>query len=224
MDEPIDVVIVEDHPIFRRGLRAILEEPGTPPIRLLGEADTADAALALVEEHVPDVVIIDLQLNKKVDDDDWSGLKLISKVREISPHTQVLVLTAFKKNDLLLSALEAGANGYVFKTDDWENAEIRRALAMVARGEYYYTQPVLKRLHELLTHGSKPPLTIEGLTPREWEVLRLIAADRSNKEIADQLSISIKTVKTHVSNILEKLHLSSRKLAKLHYLSQQPPS
>lgn len=221
MDEPLDVIFVDDHPIFRVGLRVILEEPGMPALRLNGEAHDASGALALVKEHVPDVLIADLQLQK--DRDCASGLDLIRQVRYHSPHTQVLVVTAFEADDLLLRAIEAGANGYVFKTDSLDGREIRQALAHVASGGFYYGPQLLKRLPDIIRRGIRSTqLPPERLTPREHEVLDLIAADQSNKEIADQLCISVKTVKTHVSNILSKLQFEDRHQAAIYRRLQSP--
>lgn len=216
MDEPIEVICVDDHPIFRVGLRAILDAPGTPAIRLLAEAHDGPSVLALVEEHVPDVLIVDLQLAK--DEQCASGLHVIRTTRAISPHTQVLVLTAFEGVPLLLEAMAAGANGYVFKSDDLAGSEIRRGLAVVAQGQYYYGPQILRRLPEImqrgLRSGSKP---VDQLTQREREVLRLLADGLSNQEIGDRLVISVKTVKTHVSNILSKLQFESRYQAAMYH-------
>jgi NarL family two-component system response regulator LiaR len=222
MDEPIDIIFVDDHPIFRVGLRVILEEPGTPALRVLGEAADAPTALDLVEHLVPDVLIVDLQLHR--DTDCASGIGLIQATRALSPHTQVLVLTAFEETDRLIRALQAGANGYIFKTEQLDSAEIRRALQEVAAGGHFYGPQVMKRIHEMLTQeDASAPLPRDQLTRREWEVLALIAADYSNQAIADTLVISIKTVKTHVSNILSKLQLRRRELAALYYHAHVTP-
>lgn len=219
MHEPtIDVVVVDDHSVFRRGLRAILQEPGTPEVHLVAEAATADEALALVAEHVPDVLLADLKLG-----DFEAGLELIRQVRRTSPQTGVLVITAFDEADQLLRAIQAGASGCISKADQLDSAEIRRALAEIARGGRFSSAIVLRRLHDMLQQGVAPAI-VEPLTPREQEVLALIAAGATNQEIADRLVVSIKTVKSHVSNILSKLQLQSRYEAALYYRSRSPGS
>ncbi|GAB4444715.1 MAG: response regulator transcription factor [Chloroflexi bacterium OHK40] len=217
MDETtIDVVVVDDHPVFRRGLRAILEEPGTPKVRLMAEAATAEEALALVAEHVPDVLLADLKLGELE-----TGLELIRQVRRTSPQTGVLVITGFDEADQLLRAIQAGASGCISKADQLDSTEIRRALVEIARGGRFSSTIVLRRLHDMLQQGVAPTI-VEPLTPREQEVLALIAAGATNQEIADRLVVSIKTVKTHVSNILSKLQLQSRYEAAIYYRSRAP--
>lgn len=219
MDETtIDVVVVDDHPVFRRGLRAILEEPGTPKVRLMAEAATAEEALALVTEHVPDVLLADLKLGELE-----TGLELIRQVRRASPQTGVLVITGFDEPDQLLRAIQAGASGCISKADQLDSTEIRRALFEIARGGRFSSTIVLRRLHDMLQQGVAPTI-VEPLTPREQEVLALIAAGATNQEIADRLVVSIKTVKTHVSNILSKLQLQSRYEAAIYYRSRTPGS
>lgn len=219
MEELLEVVIVDDHPIFRRGLRAILEEPGQPSVRLVGEANDAVGALALVEEAVPDILIADLKLG-----DFEAGLALIRGARQLSPHTRVLVLTGFDEADHLVSALRAGADGCVSKADRVGGDELRAALGRLAAGEPYWSPLVFRRLHDLLHRGlerGEPPA--EALTRREREVLALVADGATNQEIAARLSISLKTVKTHVSNLLSKLQLQSRYEAAIYYRARQRP-
>ena len=215
-DSTIDVIIVDDHPLFRRGLRTILQEPGRPEVRLVAEAATADEALTLVTNHVPDVLLTDLKLGHLE-----VGLELIRKVRHISPQTGVLVITGFDEADHLLRAIQAGASGCISKADQLDGTEIRRALDEIAHGGRFSSAIVLRRLHDMLQQGVAPTI-VEPLTPREHEVLALIAANATNQEIADQLVVSIKTVKSHVSNILSKLQLQSRYEAAIYYRSRAP--
>lgn len=221
MDEPINVVIVDDHLWIRRGLRAILDEPGTPTVRIVGEAANANDALALVEQLAPRVLIADLKLG----DSFAPGLELIRTVRRTSPHTEVLAITGFDDSDTLLRAIRSGASGCISKGDQLNGAEIRNGIAEIAKGRRFSSPLVYERIHTLLQQGtSEPPLFAEQLTRREQEVLALIATGMSNQEIADQLSVGVSTVKSHVSNILSKLQVSSRELAVLTYHAQQSAS
>jgi NarL family two-component system response regulator LiaR len=217
MDDPISVVIADDHLIVRRGLQAILEEPGVPQIQILGEADRAETALALVEQLAPRVLITDLKLGASFE----PGLSLIQQVRRTSPHTEVLVLTGFDESDQLLRAIRAGASGCISKADEINGAEIRSGIAEVARGRRFSSPIVYQRIHALLQTGSSEPLFAEKLTSREEDVLDLIAAGMSNQAIAARLSIGVATVKSHVSNILAKLQVPSRELAVLTYHARQ---
>ena len=217
-DEPVEVVIVDDHHIFRHGLSMILLEPGAPSCRLVGEARTPGEALALVERLVPDVLVADLKLG----DSFAPGLSMIRRVRELSPHTRVLALTAFDEHDNLVLAFEAGATGCMSKADQLQSAEIRRAIAAVAEGQPYHSPVVLQRAYERLRdrrHGATPE---DILTPREREILALIARHYTNPQIATELSITVRTAKAHVSNILSKLQLASRSEAALFYEPPKP--
>ncbi len=226
MDEAIPVVIVDDHLIIRYGLRAILEQPGTPSIQIVGETDHPATALALVERFAPRVLITDLKLG----DHPGMGhaeslvpsLTLIQQVRCTSPHTEVLVITGFDDSDTLLRAIRAGASGCISKRDEINGAEIRAGIAEVARGRRFSSPLVYQRIHTLLqTSTGGMPLLASPLTAREQEVLALIAAGKSNQAIADQLCVQVSTVKSHVSNLLSKLQVPSRELAVLSYHAQQ---
>jgi NarL family two-component system response regulator LiaR len=217
----IDVIVVDDDYYFRQGLRATLEAPGTPPIRLLGVTGDATEALRSVEEHAPDVLIVDLKLTLGEQGFDV-GLDLIRRARRISPETKVLAITAHEQPDLQLLAVQSGVRGYIIKGDQIEGARIREAIATVAGGDLFYSPHAMKQLHELVQRGlDAEPL--EPLTAREREVFKLLAEGYSNKQIAEALVISQKTVKTHVSNILSKLQLKSRYQAALMYqITSQP--
>lgn len=207
MTEPIDVVIVDDHRYFRRGLRAVLDEPGQPSIRVVGEAKTVAQGLELVEDLLPDVLIADLEFEKKF----TPGLELIREAIRISPTTQVVVMTAHEEDEYLAPALLAGANGCIAKGDDLPGSEIRAAIMRISHGERYFGPAVAQQLL-----GMRPTLlpaaalVLDDLTPREREVIVQIAAKRSDQEIADALGLGIRTIKHHVSNILQKLQLQCR--------------
>ncbi len=217
MEDAIDVVLVDDHEIFRIGMRVVLQEDGIPSIRLCGEAHDAPTALALVEEHTPDVLITELKLGVSFE----PGLQLIRDVRSASPHTRVLVMTEFDEGVHLIPAFQAGAHGGIAKEDPIESAKIRQGIIEVAQGGVYTSPLVMKELHKMIQRGADNSFVRKTLTRRECEVLALIADGATNQQIADQLTISIKTVKTHVSNILDKLHLESRYQAALYYHVQR---
>lgn len=223
MNEPITVVMVDDHLFIRRGVRAILEEPGEPAVQILGEASSADAALDLVEQYAPRVLLADLKLGASFE----PGLALIQQVRRTSPLTEVLVITAYdEEGDHILRAIHAGASGCISKGDELNGAELRAGIAEVARGRRFSSPKVLQRLYTLIqTGGGGLPLYRESLTKREREVLALIADGLSNQEIADRLLVALTTVKSHVSNILAKLQVPSRELAVLsfHASTSQDP-
>ncbi len=220
MDEPIAVVMVDDHLIIRRGLRAILEESGAPRIQLVGEADRAETALALVEQLAPRVLITDLKLGDTFD----AALTLIQQVRRTSPHTEVLVITGFDESDSLLRAIQAGASGCISKCDELNGADICAGISEIARGRRFSSPLVYQRIHTLLQTGTSGlPLLASPLTAREQDVLALIAAGMSNQAIAERLSVQVSTVKSHVSNILSKLQVPTRELAVLSYHAQQTP-
>ena len=218
MADAITLAIVDDHPIFRRGLRAVLDEPGAPMVQIVGEAATAAQALAIVEEHAPDVLIADLQLGTFE-----AGLALIRQVVALSPRTRVLVITGFDTGPILLSAIQAGARGCIAKADQLDSTTIRNGIARVAAGEIFNSDTAMRRLYGLLERRVVAEETIIGpLTRREREVLRLIADGLSNRAIAERLVIAERTVKTHVENILGKLQVPTRELAALYIHTIDP--
>jgi NarL family two-component system response regulator LiaR len=202
----IRVLIVDDHAVVREGLRAFLElQDG---IEVVGEAgDGAEAVLRAVE-LAPDVVLMDLVMPV------LDGVEAMRGVRSTVPTARVIVLTSFLEDERLLPAIEAGAAGYLLK--NVEPAELARAIRTAHAGEALIDPAVAARL---VTALSQRPAVIradpERLTRRETEVLELIAAGRSNKRIALALGISEKTVKNHVSHLLEKLGVSDRTQAAL---------
>lgn len=206
MNEPISVLIVDDHAVVRRGVRAFLETHSD--IAVVGEAASGREALALVREHVPDVAIVDLLLPE------MDGIEVTRQIRRISPHTQVVILTSYDEDRHIFPALRAGALSYVLK--DIPPAELVETVRKAARGEAILHPRVARRvIREIRGEGlALNPFT--ELTERELEVLRLIADGLSNAEIAERLVISQKTVKDHVSNILNKLHLADRTQAAVY--------
>jgi len=207
--EGIKVLIADDHSVVRKGIRALLEtEPG---IRVVGEAEDGEDALHKALALRPDVILMDLVMPK------LDGVKATHEVRERLPTAKVLVLTSFAEDRRIRAAIEAGALGYLLK--DSSPQDLVRAIREVARGGSALHPKVAQRLIRQL-QGPREESVREGLTERETRVLKLIARGLSNREVARELSISEPTVRTHVSNILRKLHLKSRTQAALYALKE----
>jgi NarL family two-component system response regulator LiaR len=211
---PITVFIVDDHDVVRKGLRFYLS--AHREISIVGEAGDAESAVEGVTEEVPDVVLMDLVLPMRPDTDptDEGGVHATRRVRQISPRTQVVVLTSFSQDELVFSAIKAGALSYLLKDADAET--ILHAIHAASRGEAILHPRIAQRLMAEVTAPTQTQDPTALLTPREMEVLQLIAQGHSNAEIADRLVITERTVKAHVSNLLGKLHLSDRTQAAVY--------
>lgn len=206
--EKIRVLIADDHTVVRKGIRALLEtEPG---IEVVGEAADGEDALHRALALKPDVVLMDLVMPK------MDGVQATRAIIERRPGVKILVLTSSAEDKRNLSAIEAGALGYLLK--DSSPQDLVRAIREVHRGESALHPKVAQRLVSQLREPEEPAR--EELTERERKVLELIAKGLSNREIARELSISEPTVRTHVSNILRKLHLKSRTQAALYALKE----
>jgi len=212
--EHITVFVVDDHDVVLKGLRFYLS--AHPEIALVGEARDAQSAVDGVTEHVPDVVLMDLVLPLRpgTEPTDQGGVQATRRIREISPHTQVVVLTSFARDELILSAIKAGALSYLLKDADGET--VLNAIHAASRGEAILHPRIAQRLMAEVTAPTQRRDPAAGLTEREMEVLRLIAQGRSNAEIGAELVITERTVKAHVSNLLGKLHLSDRTQAAVY--------
>lgn len=206
----VRVLIVDDHAIVRRGLAAVLELAAD--IQLVGEAENGLQAIELDRQLGPDVILMDLMMPG------MDGITCIREIKAQSPGARILVLTNFAGEDMVFPAIKAGAMGYQLK--DTSPDALVMAIRQVARGESAL-HPLIARkvLDELKTDSHHRP-TQDPLTPRELEILRLIAQGQENSEIAGRLVISEATVRTHVSNILAKLHLASRTQAALYALKE----
>lgn len=202
----IRVLIADDQPVVRQGLRTFLELHDD--IEVVGEAEDGEAALAAVAEVAPDVVLMDLVMPR------LDGVAAIERLRELGSAARVIVLTSFLDEDKVMPAVRAGAAGYLLK--DVEPAELVRAIRTVDGGEALLHPAVAARVLRELAADDSRARRHERLTPRELEVLGLLARGRANKAIALQLGVSDKTVKTHVGNILGKLGLSDRTQAALY--------
>jgi DNA-binding NarL/FixJ family response regulator len=200
--EPIRVIVVDDHDLLRKGLRDLLTEHG---LRVVGEAGDGEDAVRLVAHAAPDVVVMDLNMPR------MSGVEATRRLAEVAPNTRVLVLTVSADDDTVAQAIEAGATGYLLK--DASGEDIAAGVRAAADGEALISPSIASRLLERLRpsaeEGGRQASGAE-LTDREVEVLRLLAAGRENADIAQELFISPRTVKNHISNILAKLHLDNR--------------
>ena len=220
--DKIRVLIVDDHAMVRQGLRTFLElqDTATPAIEVAGEAANGLEAVTLAESLHPDIVLLDLMMPV------MDGIQATAKILECSPNTRVIILTSFGEEDKVLPAIRAGAQGYLLK--DIPPSELVQAVREAYLGKVQLHPEVAKKLMQAAVskdaprseHTAKP--SEDGLTEREQEVLQLIADGRNNREIAEKLFISEKTVKTHVSNILSKLNLDDRTQAAIYALRRGP--
>jgi two-component system, NarL family, response regulator LiaR len=212
----IRVLIADDHPLVRQGLRTYLET--IDDIDVVGEATEGEEAVRLTSDLEPDVVVMDLAM-PIVD-----GIEATRRIVEALPTMKVIALTSFATDDKVFPAIQAGAVGYLLK--EAEPAELAEAIRKVHRGEPILHPTVAARLMREVA-AAEPRAHRTDLTARELEVLRLIARGRSNKEIARDLDVAEKTVKTHVSNVLSKLGVADRTQAALYAvrngLADPPP-
>jgi NarL family two-component system response regulator LiaR len=207
---PIRVFIAEDHAIVRKGVRSLLSLE--KDIQVIGEAANGREAVEQVRNLKPDVVVMDLLMPE------LDGIQATRQIRANHPDAKVLVLTSFATDDKIFPALKAGALGYLLKDSD--PAELAPAIRQVNAGEYSLHPIIARKLLQELNLSPKKTSAAEPLTGREVEVLRMVARGRSNRQIAEELVISLGTVRAHLSNILGKLHLASRTQATLYALRE----
>jgi DNA-binding NarL/FixJ family response regulator len=207
MTQPVElrIVVADDHPLYRRGLAALLD--AQPGWSVIAQADTGRSAVAAAAEFVPDVVVMDLHMPE------LDGVEATRRVITNQPSVAVLILTMFDDDDSVFTAMRAGARGYLLKGAD--QAEIVRAVAAIGSGEAIFGPTVARRIVEFFAAPRPAPIRqiFPELTAREHEVLDLIAAGRSNADIAARLVLSHKTVRNHVSNIFTKLRVADRATA-----------
>jgi len=210
MDKTIRILIADDHAVVREGLRGLItSEPG---MEVVGEA--ADGIEATLQVHAlqPDVILMDLVMPRK------DGLEAIADIKKDYPEARILVLTSFAEDDKVFPAIKRGALGYLLK--DSSPDDLLQAVRDVYHGESSLHPTIARKLiHEISQPTDLPPAP-EPLTEREVEVLRLVAQGLSNDEIGERLFIAERTVRTHVSNILGKLHLANRTQAALYALRE----
>ena len=210
MTTPIRVFIADDHPLVRDGMRALFHTD--PAVSLVGEADNGETALAGIAATGPDVALIDLHMPRK------GGVEVIGELRQRFPALRILVVTSFDDDEHVFSAIKAGAHGYLLK--DTTPQELLRAVRAVYAGDMPVHPNIAARLIQELRKPPRRPLTEDPLTPREVEILRYVSQGLTNQEIADLLVVSERTVRTHVSHVLEKLHLANRTQAALYALRE----
>ena len=197
---PYRIVIAEDHTILREGLRALLS--AKPDFSIVGEAEDGRAAIRCVGQEQPDLILMDLSMPK------MNGLEAIKEIKKLNPDTKVIVLTVHKTEEYILASLRAGADGYVLK--DSTHSELEMAINNVLRGKRFLSPGISEKVIGGYLEGKttvKTKSVWDTLTQREREILKLIAEGNKNKEIADYLCISLKTVEKHRTNLMKKLDL-----------------
>lgn len=198
----LKLMLVDDHEVVRMGLRMLLEQ--APDVTIVAEAGSADEAVHLCSIHQPDVVIMDIRMPPG-----GSGIDACRIIVERWPQTQVIMLTSFANDELIADAIKAGAVGYVLKQVG--TGELVRALDAVRQGAALLDPGVTRRVLAMMRHqGDTKPDPFKDLTERELDVLRLLAEGKSNADIAEALVLSDKTVRNHISVILDKLQVSNR--------------
>jgi DNA-binding NarL/FixJ family response regulator len=200
--EPLHILIADDHPLFRNGMRALLSS--VPEIEVAGIATNGDEVMSLAASLLPDVILMDLQMPG------IGGIEATRRILHTSPHIRVLVVTMFEDDHSVFAALRAGARGYILK--DADEDEILRAIQAVGRGEAIFSPAIAKRLIDFFAapHPVILPQLFPELTDREREILLLMAQGYNNSDIARHLTLSLKTVANHVSNIFSKLQVADR--------------
>ncbi len=208
MNETIRVFVADDHAIVRKGIQALIAtEPG---MDVVGEADNGKDAVRLVKKLKPDVILMDMIMPR------MGGIEAISIITRQNHDARILALTSFAENDKVLPAIKAGALGYLLK--DTSPQQLLQAIRDVARGVSSLDSSVALKIIQEIKNPPDEARSPDSLSERELDVLKLVAQGLSNQEIADKLYISERTVRNHVGNILNKLHLANRTQAALHAL------
>ncbi len=205
--EALRILLVDDHPLVRNGLRALLAS--VPDMAVVGEASNGEEAIAQAAELQPDIILMDLHMPG------LNGIEATRRIVQVHPHIGILVLTMLEDDASVFAAMRAGARGYLLKGAD--QADVLRAIGVAAHGEAIFSPPIARRLMQYFENMQPilPPNVFPDLTEREREILGLIARGKSNAEIAGELVLSPKTVSNHVSNIFSKLQVVDRAQAVL---------
>ena len=200
--DPLHILIADDHPLFRKGMRTLLT--ATAETEVIGEATTGQEVIELAATLQPDVILMDLQMPGV------NGIEATRQILQTSPHIRILVITLFEDDASVFSALRAGARGYVLK--DTKEEEMVRAIRAVGSGEAIFSPSIATRLMDFFAapRPAVPKEIFPTLTEREREILQLIARGSTNQDIARQLALSVKTVNNYVSNIFSKLQVADR--------------
>jgi len=204
------ILVVDDENVVRDGIVAILSFQ--TDIKVVGEADNGIKAVELARQTKPDVILLDLKMPKQ------GGLETIPQIKNISPDSKILVLTGFDESDLAYQSIKAGALGFLLK--DATRAQLLQAIRDVANGRASIPPSIAMKVINELDHPAEPIYTANPLTPRELEVLKLIARGLSNQEIAQALFVHERTVAKYVSSILNKLHLANRTQVALYAIDK----
>jgi two-component system NarL family response regulator len=203
----VNILIVDDHTLFRTGIRKMLEVE--TDMRVVGEAATGREALDQARKLMPDVILMDIKMP------DLDGVTAARTLHREMPHMGIIFVTMFEDDEFIFKGLQAGGRGYILKDADPET--MLRAIRAVAHGESLLGTTIAQKvMRQFSALPGKQTSLFDDLTPRELEVLKLIAEGLSNKEIAEELTISEKTVKNHINNIFSKLHVNDRSQAMLY--------
>ena len=208
---PIKLAIVEDDEVIRNSLAALIRRARS--LHLTGDYPDGETALREIPAHLPDVVLMDINLPG------ISGVQCAAQLKPLLPKTQILMLTAYENSDLIFESLRAGASGYLMKNTDPD--EIIQAVEQVQAGGSPMSMQIARKVVSHFQEIKKPEAEFELLTPRELEILSLLAKGFLYKEIADQLHISLHTVRGHVHLVYEKLHVQSRSEAIIKFLGRK---
>lgn len=196
----INVMIADDHSMIREGLRQLLELDGD--VRVISEAGDGEECILKLREQLPDILLLDINMPK------MNGLEVLKRIRELRMDVKVLILTVHNEVEYLLRAVDIGINGYLLKDSDSD--DLKKAIDAVSRGETYIQQELIPLMEKKMELKSDEERKLDTLTDRELEVLKLVSFGMFNKEIAQKLNISERTVKNHVSNIFKKIDVTDR--------------
>ena len=196
----VTIMIADDHSMVREGLRSLLELDGD--IQVIEEAVDGEDCLEKLKTCKPDVLLLDINMPKK------NGLEVLQCINKSNLKVKVLVLTVHNEVEYLIKAVDIGVDGYILK--DSESAELKKAIFAITKGENYIQPDLIPALNSKMIEKNSDKDKIDSLTKREFEVLKLLAVGMYNKEIAEKLNISERTVKNHVSNIFKKLEVTDR--------------